>query len=148
MTATLKKLRPCLGFIQKWTPNQHYISKCSKCDILDQVMLVVQLLWRLWKFDSPIITCGCGYTQRSQHDYFTKRLWIYFSDFSIFHMKEFLNEIFYNFLLKINIVASIDHMFWVNHCWINMNISKCVNFARFCVSFWTFIIILNHTKIC
>ncbi len=33
-------------------------------------------------------------------------------------------------------------------CWINMKILKCVDFARFCVSSWKFIIILNHTKIC
>ncbi len=40
-------------------------------------------------------------------------------------MKEFLNEIFCNLLLKIHIVSPIDHMICVNHCWINMNFSKC-----------------------
>jgi hypothetical protein len=34
----------------------------------------------------------------------------------IFHMKEFLNEIFCYLLLEIHIVAPIDHMFFVNHC--------------------------------
>jgi hypothetical protein len=43
--------------------------------------------------------------------------------FSLFHMKEFLNEIFCNLLLKIHVVVPIDHMFCVNHCWINMNFS-------------------------
>jgi len=55
---------------------------------------------------------------------------------------------FANLLLKIHIVAPIDHMFRVSHCWIHMKISKCVNFARLYVSSWKFIIILNHTKIC
>ncbi len=56
--------------------------------------------------------------------------------FHFFHMKEFLNEIFCNLLSNIHIVALIDHMFCVNHCWINMKISKCVNFAKFCISSW------------
>jgi hypothetical protein len=34
----------------------------------------------------------------------------------LFHMKEFLNEIFCSLLLKIHIVAPMDHMFCVNHC--------------------------------
>jgi hypothetical protein len=36
--------------------------------------------------------------------------------FSIFHMKEFLNEAFCNLLLKINKNSLIDHLFCVNHC--------------------------------
>jgi hypothetical protein len=36
----------------------------------------------------------------------------HFQSFSLFHMKEFLNEIFYNLLLKIHIIAPIDHMFF------------------------------------
>jgi hypothetical protein len=83
----------------------------------------------------------CKYVKRSQHDYFTKGLWIFLVLFSLFCMKQFLNEIFWNFLLEIHIVDPIDHMFCVNHCWINMNFSKCVNFARFFISFWKFIII-------
>jgi hypothetical protein len=39
----------------------------------------------------------------------------FFSLFIYFYMKIFLNEIFYNLLLKIHIVV-IDHMFCVNHC--------------------------------
>jgi hypothetical protein len=62
-----------------------------------------------------LITPRCGYTQRSQRDYFTKGLRVFFSFFSFFHMKEFLNEIFCNLLLKIHIVAPIDYMFCVNH---------------------------------
>ncbi len=69
---------------------------------------------------------GCKYIERSQWDYFTKGLWVLFSPFWLFHMKEFLNEIFYNLLLQIHIVAPIDNMFWVNHCWIKMNFLKCV----------------------
>jgi hypothetical protein len=34
---------------------------------------------------------------------------------SFFHMKEFLNKIFCNLLLKIHVVAPIEHMFCVNH---------------------------------
>jgi hypothetical protein len=68
--------------------------------------------------------------------------------FSFFHMKEFFNEIFCNLLLNIHIVAAINNIFYVNHCWINMIFSKCVNFARFYISFWKFIIILNNAKIC
>jgi len=45
-------------------------------------------------------------------------------------MKEFLNEIFCNLLLKIHIVAPIDHMFCVNHCWIYISFSKCVIFFQ------------------
>jgi hypothetical protein len=59
-------------------------------------------------------TCKRGkYVNRSQRDYFTT---VFFSIFSFFHMKEFMNENFDNFLLKINIVAPINHMFCVNHC--------------------------------
>jgi hypothetical protein len=36
--------------------------------------------------------------------------------FHFFHMKDFLNETFCNLLLKIRMVAPIDHMFCVNHC--------------------------------
>jgi hypothetical protein len=74
---------------------------------------------------------GCKYVYRSQRGYFTKRLEFVFS---FFHLKDFLNEIFSNLLLKIHIIAPIDHMFFVNHCWIHMNFSKCVNFVKFCVS--------------
>jgi hypothetical protein len=45
-------------------------------------------------------------------------------------MKEFWNEIFCNLLLKTHIVASIDHVFCVNHCRLNMNFSNCVNFFQ------------------
>jgi hypothetical protein len=45
-----------------------------------------------------------------------KKTMNFFSFFSIFHMKEFLNEIFGNLLLKIHIGAPINHMFYVNHC--------------------------------
>jgi hypothetical protein len=74
----------------------------------------------------------CKYVDRSQWDYFIEGLWIFFKSFLLFHMKEFLNEIFYNLLLKIYIVGPIDHMpfpssnYLSNHCWINMKISKCV----------------------
>jgi hypothetical protein len=91
---------------------------------------------------------GCKYVDKSHQDYLTKGLWILLSFFSLLHMKEFLNEIFCNLLLKINIVAPIDHIFCVNHCWINIKISKCVDLAKFFFSSWKFIIILNHTKIC
>jgi hypothetical protein len=91
---------------------------------------------------------GCKYVNRSQQDYFTKGLWVLISPFSFFHMKEFFNEIFCDLLLKIHIVAPTNHMFFVNHCWISMIFSKCANFAKFYVSFWKFIITLNHTKIC
>ncbi len=101
---------------------------------------------------SPIflshVSNGCKYIESNQWDYFTKGLWILFSFFSFFHMKEFFNEIFCNFLFKIHIVAPLNHMFCVNHCRINMFFSKCVNFAKFCTSSWKFIIILNHAKIC
>ncbi len=42
------------------------------------------------------------HTQRNQWDYFTKGLWIFFRHFSLFHMKEFLNELFFSMLLKIH----------------------------------------------
>jgi hypothetical protein len=90
---------------------------------------------------------GCKYVDRSQWDYFTKGPWVLFNKFSLFHMKEFLHEISCNLLLKIYIVAPIDHTFFVNHCWINMNLSKCVKFVKFYILNWKFIIILNHTKI-
>jgi hypothetical protein len=44
-------------------------------------------------------------------------------------MKVFLNEIFFNLLLKMHIVFPIDHMFCVNHFRINMDFSKCVDFV-------------------
>jgi hypothetical protein len=60
-----------------------------------------------------------------------------------------MNGVFCNLLLKIHIVVPMYHMFFfVSHySWINM-ISKCVDFVKFCISFWKFIIISNHTKIC
>jgi hypothetical protein len=48
-------------------------------------------------------------------------------------IKELPHIIFCNLLLKIHIVAPIDHMFYDKHFWINMKISKCVNFAKFCI---------------
>jgi hypothetical protein len=45
-------------------------------------------------------------------------------------MKEFLNEIFCNLLLKMHIVASIDHMFCINHCYLNMNFFKVCKFFQ------------------
>jgi hypothetical protein len=63
-------------------------------------------------------------------------------------MKELLNEIFCNLLLKIHIVVPIDHMFCVNHCWINIDFSTCVILLQFAFHLENFIIILNHTKIC
>ncbi len=79
---------------------------------------------------------GCKYVDKSHRDYFTKGLWILLSFFSFFYKKELLNEIFCNLLLKIHIVAPIDHIFCVNHCWINIKISKCVNLANFLFSSW------------
>jgi hypothetical protein len=93
-----------------------------------------------------LITPRCGYTQRSQEDY--KRIVnLFWSFFHFFHMKVFLNEIFCNLLLKIHIAAPIDYMFCVNHLY-NVKFSKCVDFAKICILFWNFIIILNNTKIC
>jgi hypothetical protein len=37
---------------------------------------------------------GCKYANRSQRNYFTKGMSVYFNLFSFFHMKEFLNEYF------------------------------------------------------
>jgi hypothetical protein len=71
-----------------------------------------------------------------------------FRSFVHFFIWFFFNRIFFNLLLKIHIIAPINHFFFVNHCSINMKISKCANFAKFCVSSWKLIIILNCTKIC
>jgi hypothetical protein len=68
----------------------------------------------------------CKYVNRNQGNYFIKGLWIFFSPFHFF-MKEFLNEFFCNLLLIIHIIAPTYHIFCVNHHWINMNFSKCVN---------------------
>jgi hypothetical protein len=91
-------------------------------------------------FGSKIVTwfgvSRCKYIDKNQHDCFTKGLWILFSLFSLFHMKEFLNEICCNLLLKIHIISPINHMFCVNHCWINMIFSKYVNFTKFFISSW------------
>jgi hypothetical protein len=78
---------------------------------------------------------GCKYINRNRRDNFTKGLWVLFSLFSFFHMIFFFNEIFCNLLLKMHIVAPINHIFCVKNHWINMKISKCVNFVRFHVSF-------------
>jgi len=45
----------------------------------------------------------------------------------------------FHLLLKIHIISPIYH-FFVNHYWIKKKISKCVDFARFCVSSWKFLI--------
>ncbi len=74
--------------------------------------------------------------------------WHPLNPFPFFHIKEFLNEKFKNLLLKIHIVTPINHMFYVNHCWINYYFSKCVDFAKFFISSWKFIIIFDPTKIC
>ncbi len=53
---------------------------------------------------------GCGYTERSQHDYFTKGLWICFSPFSLFHMKFFFEWKFLQLFIK-NSCPNISHDF-------------------------------------
>jgi hypothetical protein len=94
-------------------------------------------LWECWA--SPPHLAKVGLRQK---DYEYLLIFFHFFIWKNFKMKSFAT------LLKIHIVALIDHMFCVNHYWINMKISKCINFARFYVSSWKFIIILNHTKIC
>ncbi len=91
-----------------WQGNKHVFHFAN-------FILVDQRLLSRWK-----------YAQTIQWDYFTKRLWIFFFNFFIrifFWMKSFAT------LLKIHVFASIEHIFCVNHCWINMNFSKCVDFG-------------------
>jgi hypothetical protein len=54
----------------------------------------------------------------------------FFKSFFIFSYERIFEWIFSNLLLKIHIVARIYHMVCVKHCWINMNFSKCVDFAK------------------
>jgi hypothetical protein len=75
------------------------------------------------KFNVPQIYNGFCCYFKSTHSSFDKVIIFFtlsclhlFSHFPFFHMKEFLNEIFYNLLLQIHIVAQIYHMFYVNHC--------------------------------
>jgi hypothetical protein len=92
---------------------------------------------------------GCKYIQRHQNDYFINEQWVFLKSFSLFHMKDFLNEIFCNLLLKVHIVIQyITYMFCVSHCWINMKTSKCAKFASLYILIWKIIIISNHIKIC
>jgi hypothetical protein len=85
-------------------------------------MINFLVLWNL-----IVIPIGCKYTQTSPWDYFTKGMWILLV---LFH---FIKWIFFEWnllqlVIKIHIIAPIDHMFYVNHYWINMNFSKCVDF--------------------
>jgi hypothetical protein len=66
---------------------------------------------------------GCNHNEMSQHDYFAKRLWPFFSPHDL-HIKEFLNEIFCNLLLKIFIVFLTHHIFYVNYFQIIMILLK------------------------
>ncbi len=49
-----------------------------------------------------------------------------------FCKEEFSNEIFWDFLFILFIVAPICHMFFYNLFWINTNFWKCTNFVRLC----------------
>jgi hypothetical protein len=77
----------------------------------------------LTKFTNPCIYLGL------------KTIWKHFAKKHTFHIKEFLNEIFCNFLFIIFTIAPICHMFYVNHFSINMIFEKCIIFFRFCISF-------------
>ncbi len=66
----------------------------------------------------------------------------------VFPKDEFSNEMFWNFLYIVFIVAPICHICFYNQIWRNMIFWKCTNFARFCVLSWNFFIISNHTTTC
>jgi hypothetical protein len=68
------------------------------------------------------------------------------SKIHVFIKRNISNEIFWNFIIILFIVAPICHMFFYNQFWMNMNLWKCTNFVRFCVSFWKIVTISNHTK--
>jgi hypothetical protein len=72
---------------------------------------------------------------------------ILFWSFSLYHNKDFLDEIFYNMLPKIHIIFSIHHIFCINFSWITKNFFKCTNFTKFFILFWKIILISNFMKI-
>ncbi len=88
----------------------------------------------------------------SQCVYFACRTIVLFggllSKKTYFYKEEFSNEIFWNFLFIVFIVAPICSMFFYNQFWINVNFLNCTHFARFCVLFWKIVTISNHTKTC
>jgi hypothetical protein len=73
---------------------------------------------------------GCNYNQMSQLSQRTQGLQSFFWSFSFFHKKDFLDEIFYNMLLKIYIIFSIHHNFLINFWWITKNFSKVYKFYQ------------------
>jgi hypothetical protein len=66
----------------------------------------------------------CDHNQMNQHDYIAKGLWPFFQSSWLLHIKEFLNEIFCNLLLKILIVSLIHHIFYVIFFQITMILLK------------------------
>ncbi len=58
------------------------------------------------------------------------RITIFFLVISFSHRKDFLDEIFYNMLLKIHLIFSIHHNFWINFLWKTKNFQKVYKFYQ------------------
>jgi hypothetical protein len=56
-------------------------------------------------------------------------VWVFWS-FSLFHIKDFVDETFYNMLLKIHILSSIHHTICINFWWITKNFLKVYRFYQ------------------
>jgi hypothetical protein len=59
-----------------------------------------------------------------------KGLQSFFWSLSHSRKKVFLDEIFCNMLLKIHIISSIHHIFWINFWWITKNFLKVYKFYQ------------------
>jgi hypothetical protein len=67
---------------------------------------------------------------------------------SLYHKKDFWDEIFCNMLLKIHISFSIRHIFCNNFSWITDFFKIYINSTKFFILFWKIILVSNCMKIC
>jgi hypothetical protein len=83
-----------------------------------------------WKIICIIYKYGCNHNQMNGPWQKAQGLQSFLWSFSLFHRKDFCNEIFCNMLLKIHITFSIRHIFCINFSWITKNFLKVYKFYQ------------------
>jgi hypothetical protein len=83
-----------------------------------------------WKLIYIIYQYGCNHNQMNQRWWKTQGLQSFLWSFSLYHRKDFCDEIFCNMLLKIHITFSIHHIFCINFSWITKNFLKVYKFYQ------------------
>ncbi len=105
---------------------QQYVLTISLHKMVDRWFIYFLKVWYIFFF-----IFKSKYVQRSQWDYFIKGLWVYFILFYFIWNRFWMN--FLQIFIKNTHSYPKYHMFCVNHCWINMKISKCANLVKLCI---------------